>query len=47
MEPTIRTMNERKRKIDRPYGESITSVEAYAKIYNKENSRKKNYQKKV
>ena len=47
MEPTIRTMNERKREIDRSYSESITSVEEYAKIYNKEKVEKPNYQKKI
>ncbi|CAF4102032.1 unnamed protein product, partial [Rotaria magnacalcarata] len=29
--PTIITTNKRKRQIDRPYGESVTSVEAYVK----------------
>jgi len=41
MRPSIRPTNQRKKQIDRPYGESITSFDAYMKIKAKENSRKK------
>lgn len=41
MKPTISADNTRKKKIDRPYGESITTVDAYIKLNNQENARKK------
>lgn len=41
MRPSITPTNKRKKQIDRPYGESITSVDAYMKIKAKENSRKR------
>lgn len=46
MKPTIIATNKRRKQIDRPFGESITSVDAYIKIQNKENTRKKKHQKK-
>ncbi|CAF1023541.1 unnamed protein product [Rotaria sordida] len=47
MKPTIIATNKRKKQIDRPFGESLTSVDAYIKIKNKENIRKKNRQRKI
>ncbi len=42
MKPTvISTDQKRKRQVDRPYGESLTSVDAYIKLSNKENARKR------
>ncbi|CAF3921696.1 unnamed protein product, partial [Rotaria sp. Silwood1] len=41
MKPTIMAINKRKKQVDRPYGESITSVDAYIKLRNKENARKR------
>ncbi|CAF1474889.1 unnamed protein product, partial [Rotaria sordida] len=41
MKPTIMAINRRKKQVDRPYGESITSVDAYIKLSNKENARKR------
>jgi hypothetical protein len=41
MKPTITATSQRKRQVDRPYGESVTSVDAYIKISNKENARKR------
>ncbi|CAF4577015.1 unnamed protein product, partial [Rotaria sp. Silwood2] len=41
MKPTLIAANKRKKQIDRPFGESLTSVDAYIKINNKENARKK------
>ncbi len=48
MKPTIiSTDQKRKRQVDRPYGESLTSVDAYIKLSNKENARNGSQQKKV
>ncbi len=41
MKPTITTTNGKRKQIERPYGESITSIDAYIKIQNQEKSRKK------
>ncbi|CAF2132996.1 unnamed protein product [Rotaria magnacalcarata] len=41
MSPMITSTNKRKRMVERPYGESLTSVEAYLKVQEKENKRKK------
>jgi hypothetical protein len=41
MAPTITEMNHRKRQVDRPYGESITSVDAYIKLKKTESTRKR------
>ena len=41
MKPTIIATNTKRKQIDRPYGESITSVDAYIKIQKLENARKK------
>ncbi|CAF4184325.1 unnamed protein product [Adineta steineri] len=41
MKPTIISTERRRKKIDRPYGESVTTVESFLKIKNKENARKK------
>ncbi len=41
MKPTIIAVNSKRKQIDRPYGESVTSVDAYVKIQNKENNRKR------
>ncbi len=41
MAPTITETNHRKRQIDRPYGESITSIDAYLKLQKTENTRKR------
>ena len=41
MKPTIIGTTQRKRQVDRPYGESITRVDAYIKLSNKENARKR------
>ena len=41
MAPTVTETNKRKRQIDRPYGESITSVDAYLKLKKTENNRKR------
>jgi hypothetical protein len=40
MKPTTTVTNGKRRQIDRPYGESLTSVDAYMKIQQKENARK-------
>jgi hypothetical protein len=41
MKPTIVATEKRRKQIDRPFGESITSVDAYMKINNREKARKK------
>ncbi len=41
MSPIATVNNKRKRLVERPYGESLTSVEAFHKIQEKENKRKK------
>jgi hypothetical protein len=41
MAPTLPTTQKSKRMIERPYGESLTSVQALVKIQEKENKRKK------
>ncbi|CAM4744139.1 unnamed protein product [Rotaria magnacalcarata] len=41
MSPMITSTNKRKRMVERPYGESLTSVKAYLKVQEKENKRKK------
>jgi hypothetical protein len=41
MSPMATVNNKRKRLVERPYGESLTSVEAFQKVQEKENKRKK------
>jgi len=41
MRPTIVATGTRKKQIDRPYGESITSLDAYIKLKEKENNSRK------
>ncbi|CAF4149234.1 unnamed protein product [Rotaria sp. Silwood2] len=41
MSPMVTANNKRKRIVERPYGESLTSVEAFLKVQEKENKRKK------
>ena len=47
MKSTIIASKKRRKQIGRPFGESITriNVDAYIKIHNKENSRKKDQRK--
>ncbi|CAF1683265.1 unnamed protein product [Adineta ricciae] len=41
MAPSITPTNHKKKQVERPYGESITSVDAYVKIKKSENARKR------